>query len=391
MRRPLRTVSVVAAATVLSVVVTWAFGPRPAVVDDARTGDLRLAEQALEAVGGRGLNGLAVAVVEPGAPGGVDGSAESSAAESLQVRTAGAGTSRTTGAPVDAGTAFEIGSVTKPMTGHLLAELAHEGVVDPDAPLADLVPGHGLAETGAATPAELAVHRSGLPRLQGGPSQLARALLWPFGVTPYAGTAGQVLDRAGRDGVPGDGDPVYSNYGAAVLGNALAASGGTTYADLLQERLLDPLAMTSTVVASRTDELPQRRAGGSTASGRLRDPWLAEGWQPAGVGTWSTAEDLARWLAATMEGVAPGSAAAQPRAALGEDEIGYFWLTSVHEDRTITWHNGAVGGSTAFVGFDREARVGLVLLSDTSTPTTAGAMDLLVDLARHPGSPGSAS
>lgn len=374
MNRPLLlVVAALAAATALTVVLAVTLGPRPARLGEARSGDAALVDRLVDAVGSDRLNGVSVAVVTPDGAGG------------STVTTGAAGTARGSGRPVEAGTSFETGSVMKPLTGHLLADLAADGRVDLDSAVGDLVPDGPLARTGAATLEELATHRSGLPRLVTSPGQLARSFVVPFGGDPYTGSAPWLLERAGEDGVPGGAEPTYSNYGAALLGHALAASQGRSYADLVQDRVLTPLGMTDTVVVDRAEDLPTPRADPGAASGLPRAPWLAEAWQPAGVGTWSTAPDLARLASGVLDGTAPGVAATEPRADLDGDRIGLFWITSEHDGRTLTWHNGATGGSTAFVGVDREAGVGLVVLSDTDTPTTEGALDLLAELAREQG------
>lgn len=368
-RELVRGATAVGVATLLTVVAGLALAPRPAELDAARSGDAALADRAVLALGTDRLNAVSVALVRRRPDG------------TLTVATGAAGRARDDGDPVTAGTAFETGSVMKPLTGHLLADLAASGDVDVTEPVGGLVPGTPLARTGEATLEELATHRSGLPRLVTSPATLVRAVLVPFGVDPYTGTASGLLERAGEDGVPGDGDPEYSNYGAAVLGHALAAAQDRSYAELVDERVLEPMGMTDTVILDADAALPADAAVGAAASGMPRAPWRAEAWQPAGVGTWSTATDLSRWLAAVLEGSAPGMAAVDPRADYGDGRIGLFWITSVRDGRTLTWHNGATGGSTAFVGFDAQAGVGLALLSDTDTATTAGALDLLAEEA----------
>ena len=66
-------------------------------------------------------------------------------------------------------------------------------------------------------------------------------------------------------------------------------------------------------------ELPEPAAVGGAASGLPRAPWRAEAWQPAGVGTWLTTTDLARWLSAVLDGTAPGLAATDPCADYDDD------------------------------------------------------------------------
>lgn len=315
-----------------------------------QTGDADLAAAVRAAVGDpTGHRGLAVARVDGGG-----------------VRTAGLGDRDRNGAPVTAGTPFEIGSVTKALTGMLLAERVAAGAVRPDDPLSTALP---QVEGPAAqvTLAELASHRSGLPRLALSVPDLAG--LWWTNLTaenPYGGWDSARLVAAAGQEEPGDGRGTvsYSNLGMALLGQALAAQAGETYPDLLARHVLSPLGMTHTVVAGENP--PPGRAVGATAGGRLADPWVSGGYAPAGVGVWSTAEDLARLVGGMLAGTAPGAAAAMPRYT--EDErsrVGYGWFTTRYGDREVVWHNGGTGGFRSYVGFERATGRGVVVLGNT--------------------------
>ncbi|WP_306839485.1 serine hydrolase [Catenuloplanes nepalensis] len=98
-----------------------------------------------------GFRGLSVALAENGA-----------------VRFAGLGDDRIT-----PDTAFEIGSVTKALTGMLLADLESGGVLRAQDTLGTLLPGTG-GPAATITAEELTGHRSGLPRLPGVPKSLER-------------------------------------------------------------------------------------------------------------------------------------------------------------------------------------------------------------------------
>ncbi|MDG4809291.1 serine hydrolase [Micromonospora sp. WMMD1120] len=327
--------------------------PRAPRLDARSTGDRELAVAVRAAVPDpSGHRGLAVAVVENG-----------------RVRTAGLGDRDLAGRPVEPGTPFEIGSVTKALTGMLLADQVAAGVVGPDDHL-----GVTWSEvTGPArdvTLAELASHRAGLPRLApASPLGWAR-VLWSnvSGGNPYAGQGVDTIRGAADRVRPGDGrgEVDYSNLGPSVLGHALAAKAGVAYPELLHARLLRPLGMTATVVATGDDDLPAGRAQGSRAGGRPLDPWPSAGYAPAGAGPWSTAEDLGRLLAATLAGTAPGADAATARFREDDDtRIGYGWFTSRHGDHEVVWHNGATGGFRSYVGFERATGRAVAVLGNT--------------------------
>ncbi len=121
-------------------------------------------------------------------------------------------------------TRFEIGSITKPLTGMLLADAIDRGEVSLDTTIGALLPGDAGTGFGSISLRELCTHTSGLPRLPRGPLTLLRVgrfLL--LGTHPYRGTtASGVLRAAARQRLRGRGQFRYSNLGGAVLGQLLA-------------------------------------------------------------------------------------------------------------------------------------------------------------------------
>ncbi|MEU5553932.1 serine hydrolase domain-containing protein [Micromonospora sp. NPDC047793] len=327
--------------------------PREPRLTASTTGDADVAASARAAVADPdGYRGLAVALIDDG-----------------RVRTAGLGDRDRHGAPVESGTPFEIGSVTKVLTGMLLARQAETGAVRPEDTLGTVWPAvEGPVRE--VTLAELASHRSGLPRIDlGSVGAWVRVLRANVAAgNPYAGLdVDRVRDTADAY-APGDdrGRVGYSNLGSAVLGQALAADAGLAFPELLDRELLTPLGMTATVHATDSGALPDERAQGARGNGRVADPWTGSGYAPAGIGYWSTVEDLARLVTATTAGTAPGADARDPR--FDDDDrtrIGYGWFTTRYDDQEITWHNGGTGGFRSYVGFDRATGRGVVVLGNT--------------------------
>ncbi|MEU5562098.1 serine hydrolase domain-containing protein [Micromonospora musae] len=316
------------------------------------TGDAELAAATRAALDdGRGYRGLAVALIEP-----------------HRVRTAGLGDRTPGGPPVEPGTPFEIGSIGKALTGMLLAQRAAAGEVRPDDPLAAALP-QVTGATREVTLAELASHRSGLPRLATSPADLLTTVWTNFTAgNPYARWDTERLIDAASGKQPGDrrGEVHYSNFGVSLLGQALAAQAGTGYPELLDRELLRPLGMTHTVVATEPARLPADRATGAKLGGRTADPWSSSGYAPAGIGVWSTAEDLSRLLVGLLAGTAPGADAATARFTENDrDRIGYGWFTSRHGDREVIWHNGGTGGFRSYAAIERATGRGVVVLGNT--------------------------
>ena len=318
--------------------------PVPGPLPQHVAGDADLADLAREVVG-PDRPALAVAAVTP-----------------TSTRTA------VVGAAADA--RFEIGSITKGLTGLLFADMVARGEVTPTTTVGALLPVSGPVAD--VTLEQLATHRSGLPVVRPGFGQVARD--WWSSLTagnPYPGSAADVV--AAVDGWPDgalDAPPgTYSNLGFALLGAALARTAGVPYRALLTERVLAPLDMAATTVPYAAGDLGPRDVAGKTRGGRRADPWLGEGIAPAG-GVRSDVADMARLAHALLVGEASGLDALRPRAALDSDGVGWAWITSVDPTtgRSVVWHNGGTGGFTAFLGVDRAAGVGVVVLSAVGEP-----------------------
>ncbi len=72
------------------------------------------------------------------------------------------------------GTRFEVGSITKGLTGMLLADAIDRREVSLDTTIADLLPGSEGTAFGSISLEELCTHTSGLPRMPRGPFTFLR-------------------------------------------------------------------------------------------------------------------------------------------------------------------------------------------------------------------------
>lgn len=331
-----------------------------------RTGDLALADEVAGLAGQARRRGIAVAVLE-----------------GAVARMAGVGDAGG-GRPVRPDTPFQPGSVTKTFTAALFATLVADNVVNPDDRLADLLPERPWREpVGDITLAELASHRSGLPRLRLSLAGWARSLLAEVtGADPYGETTVDIVSEANAaaDQAGPRGEYDYSNLGYALLGHVLAAKAGMRYPELLRTRLLQPLGLASTMVRTPVEGPPTGAARGHDVRGRAREHWDNPAWTPTGSSVWSTVEDLASYADATMRGSAPGADAARPRWPAGDlGEIGYAWmaLPARAAGSAIIWHNGGAGGHTSFVGFERARDRVVAVLSNTEESVDNVGMALL--------------
>lgn len=271
----------------------------------------------------------------------------------------------------------EIGSVSKGVTGLLYRDAVERGEVAPEDLLQQHLPLAG-SPAGEVTLASLAQHRSGLPRMPKIPDMAGRSWrLWRHGANPYDDTLAELLDQARATKV-GRPRASYSNLGFELLGHAVAAAAGTSYAGLVRDRVAVPLGLRSWSVPATPAELTPRAVTGRTRRGRPAAPWTGEGLGPAG-GIRSTLGDLGRFAAALADGSAPGVAALEPTASFAGPavRIGDAWLTTTVRGRAITWHNGGTGGWRSFVGVDRDAGRAAVVVRATTRSVDRAGMDLL--------------
>jgi CubicO group peptidase (beta-lactamase class C family) len=281
-------------------------------------------------------------------------------------------------------TRFEIGSITKALTGMLLADTVDRGEVSLDTKIGALLPGDAGTRFGSISFKELCTHTSGLPRLPRGPFTLLRG--WRFallGTDPYRGTtASGVLATAGRQRLLGRGQFRYSNLGAAVLGQLLALKEGAEFGPLISERIFAPLQMTATAVAN-----PQQTAQpGWSPTGRRRSPWSMDGYAPAG-GVISTLGDMTRLAVALLDGSAPGIGSLTPieGVATGAPNRtrGMFWVIESlpGTDREMIWLNGQTGGYSGFLGLAPRSGRAVIVLANVAR--ASDQRRIAFSLSRH--------
>ena len=280
---------------------------------------------------------------------------------------------------------FEIGSISKGITGLLSADACGRGELTPATLLGHLLPLGNCAAAGVSL-GSLSRHASGLPRLapaapgSASPARRTASFLL-HGENPYGESLAELLAQA-RSVRLHRPRPRYSNLGFELLGHAIAAGAGMSYRELVAARVCGPLALDSLYMPATLGELGPDALIGNSRRGRPRKPWTGEALAPAG-GIRASIQDLARLAGALLDGSAPGRSALDPVAAFAGPamRIGAAWLTLEANGRRITWHNGGTGGFSSWIGLDREAKAGVVLLSATAASVDRQGFALLRELA----------
>jgi serine-type D-Ala-D-Ala carboxypeptidase/endopeptidase len=304
-------------------------------------------------------------------------------------------------APITADTLFEIGSITKTFTALLLADMVIKGEVKLDDPVEKWLPGwpksglRGLkVRDHAGSPirlVDLATHRSGLPRIPDNMPNGTRA-------DPYVdyrerellaylkSREVQMETDAGKTSKKRDEAYAYSNLGFGLLGYVLARAADMTYPELLQKRVLTPLALSSTylnVPRSEFSRFSNAHYLDRDATLKQNRHWHFDVIAPAGALVMS-ARDMGRFAQAASGAIdTPLKAAfllAQQRHGDGmspKNPQGLGWIIAPINERTVFNHDGMTGGFTASMWVDPERKSAVAVLANANVPVTDIALNLL--------------
>ncbi len=284
---------------------------------------------------------------------------------------------RLAGIGADGTTPMEVGSMTKAMTGLVIADAVRRGEIRMDAPVSTYLRQLEGSPVGTVTMHELVTHSSGIAEF--GNSTLRRAA-WkaPLGLNFFTSTSAQMTSEARAQELRGRGDYAYSTLGSALAGQAVAAAAHMSYPDLMRTRLFEPLGMRHTAIEFDHPLVE----GGQSATGLVVQPWVMDAYAP-GAAAVSTTRDLAKLATALLDGTAPGMSALEPTNGTDESNsrIGAFWEVSTWETgQTITAHAGQTGGYASYLGLDRPHHKAVIVLSDVANDASNLGTQLLARL-----------
>jgi D-alanyl-D-alanine carboxypeptidase len=255
--------------------------------------------------------------------------------------------------PATADTLYRIGSITKLFTATALLILRDAGKLRLDDPLTAHLPWFQMkasaADAGTITIRHLLTHTSGLPR---------------EGAFPYFTDSRFPSIDDIRARLPMQERPLptetrwkYSNLGATLAGEVVAAVAAEPYVDFVRRRILAPLGMTATMVATPEPAHPRLATGyGRRLLGSTPTPFNdLRGLTAAGNMTTSVT-DLARFAMLQLRGGVAGGAQILSGRTLAEMhrvhwlepewQAGWglgFRLLRVR-GKTLVGHGGAVRG-----------------------------------------------
>lgn len=251
------------------------------------------------------------------------------------------------GVPNTPDTRFCIASINKPMTVILAFQLMAEKQLGYRDSLAKWIPDFPNGDR--ITVEHLLRHRSGIPHRVTSDADESKPM-----------TAAEVVELAKKAKLlfaPGDSSS-YSSGGFSVLARVLELASGRSYADLIRERLFEPLGMTHSSHSDHTVILPGRAASYEPTIHGVRNAPLEDLSYLVGAGAvTSTARDLHKLMWADVSG------------KLGETAR----LSALRGSR-VSW-NGSTNGFRAFAEYDTVTGYSVIWTGNLH----CGAVDMLHD------------
>lgn len=268
----------------------------------------------------------------------------------------------------NAGTLFEIGSITKVFTTLLAQAQVDAERLAWDQTLADRLPEQDFASRPVAAIRidELAGHTSGLPPL---PDNMGSE----DPMDPYRGYGRRDLLSflESFEARKLEKDYVYSNLGAGLLGLLAADASGLDYGAALRRDVLEPLGMRDSGV-NVSD--PARLAPGFSAGADM--PRWSGFDALAGAGAMvSSVNDLLRFIDSNLTAAESHPALLAIRDRIEPGQTAFGWHIHFTDDgMPVFWHNGGTGGYASFLAIRPDNMTGAVILS------TSTAYDTITEL-----------
>ncbi|MET8628041.1 serine hydrolase domain-containing protein [Kitasatospora sp. NPDC004669] len=294
----LRPLAVAAAAAVLA-----ATGAVPALAADGDGSALPVPDTA-------GVLSALQATMRAGAPGAFAVIRDHD--EDERTRSLTVGKANLDGTPMNSSWRFRVGSNSKMFAAVLVMQLAEEGRIDLDKPLRDYLPAGTLPENWTMTGRQVMEHRAGVydhtdDLLEQAGEETTSAFEARIRTKVYAPADLVAMSvKHGPQYTPGS-RYSYSNTDFVLMGMAVEHLTGRPYADVLRERITEPLGLDKTSFV-----VPDQRIEGAHVTGYLtnddRTKPLLDSTEQTGSWVWSagavisSAGDLDRFLTALMAG-----------------------------------------------------------------------------------------
>ncbi len=274
---------------------------------------------------------------------------------------------------------YEIGSITKTFTACLISKAVDEGKIDLDDHIDKYI---DLPEKKYyPTLKKLVTHTSGYKGYYFD-LQMATNSIHGQKNDFYGIKNDQVINKLAKTELNNEDYKFqYSNFGMAVLGNVLSSIYESDYTSLMNDYIANELKLENTSVSDGT--------------GNLKGYWNWESndaYIPAGALT-SNISDMLKYIELQISEDIPyishthetlayinGTTKQYEKMDIRMDQAGMGWM--IDQKNNIIWHNGATSNFNSYVAFDKDNKIGVVVLSNCSPnyriPTTVMGSKLMI-------------
>jgi len=259
---------------------------------------------------------------------------------------------------------FEIGSISKVFTATLLADLSLEGKLKLNDPASKYLP-YKLKTDPLFTLTQLSNHSSGLPRL---PDNLVLSEVDM--ANPYKDYGEEKLRKYLTEQLELIQDPDlkfdYSNLGVGLLGYILTRIDSSSYEEMIQRRITQPLQMESTTV--EREKVMNQLVKGLDVDGTETPNWDLNVLQGAGA-ILSSIQDLTKFALAQFNPANKVLVLTQKKTfsiTPYDKAIGLGWM--IENKKVGKWllHSGGTGGYTSYITLNLEKKNAVIILSNVS-------------------------
>ncbi len=285
--------------------------------------------------------------------------------------------------PATADTLYRVGSISKLLTDAAALQLVDQGKLQLDEPVQPLLPGfaprllNAQGTAGSITPRMLMTHHAGLPRDVIKSFQTATPPRFTDTTAHFADylayQPGQILS--------------YSNIGLTVLGSLVERVAGVPFEQQMQRAVLTPMGMSHSAFATAVSESAEMS---KSYQGRDALPAVPLRDVPAG-GLNSSVNDLSRFMEMVFaNGQSNGHQILKPETVAAmlqpqntavpldfDTQVGLGWFlqmpskTRIPGAGLVAAHGGALDGYRSFMGILPDHKLGVAVLTNSTTGTEA--------------------
>jgi CubicO group peptidase (beta-lactamase class C family) len=277
---------------------------------------------------------------------------------------------------------YEIGSITKTFTTSLLSKAISEDKISLDSSIDECL--NLPNKDYYPTIRRLVTHTSGYKAYY-----FEKPMISNFfsGVNDFNGISEEMLiEKLGKINLDdSDYSFKYSNFGMSVVGVVLEKIYDEDFTTLMNDYIVEDLGLLKTRI--------------SDGSGDLSDCWTwskSDVYMPAGA-LLSNITDMMQYVEMQINGnpdylnkahdslaEVNASNSSYEKMGIRIDDFGTGWM--IDKEKKIVWHNGGTDHYNSYLGFDKEKRIGVVVLSNLSPdykiPATIMGIKILTDLQK---------